>query len=93
MNLIIVGALFIPVLVERTEAMAIPIDVFTLIEGATFIDLNLSGATSASGGGVTTTGTPSNARVLGLGSSAGPTPSDPGDGGRAFLKQRVARAP
>jgi hypothetical protein len=80
-KLMIVAPLFILALVGRADAMTVPIDDFTLIENATFINVNGGkGDTSASGGGVTITGTPSNAGVILLGSSAGPTPSDPGDG-------------
>jgi hypothetical protein len=66
------------------------IDDFTVMEDATFIDVGLitnsqgipavSGATSASGGGVTITGTPPSVGKLGLGASANPSASDPGDG-------------
>ena len=66
------------------------IDDFTVMEDATFIDVGriinsqgipaVSGATSASGGGVTITGTPPSVGELGLGASANPSASDPGDG-------------
>ncbi|MEJ2330954.1 MAG: PEP-CTERM sorting domain-containing protein [Gammaproteobacteria bacterium] len=72
------GMLLLPI----HSAMAGPIivDDYTLITGATFIDIGLTGTTGASGGGVVITGTPPSVGVLGLGASANPSPSDPGDG-------------
>ena len=76
-------------LADSAQASAITVDDFTMIEDATFIDIGLidingvpaiSGATSASGGGINITGNPPSVGVLGLGASAGPSESDPGDG-------------
>lgn len=83
------GAVLVIGLVGPAHAFLI-IDDFTVMEDATFIDVGLiinsqgipavSGATSASGGGVTITGTPPSVGELGLGASANPSASDPGDG-------------
>ena len=83
------GAVLAIGLAGPAQALLI-IDDFTQMDDATFIDVGLiylddgtpavSGATSASGAGVTITGTPPHVGKIGLGASANPSASDPGDG-------------
>lgn len=61
------------------QACIVHVDDFTRMQGAIFIDLGGS-PTGAVGAGVSITGNPPMVGWLGLGSSAGPTAADPGDG-------------
>lgn len=79
LGLLVAGFLSLLLTPAATQAMVIRVDDFTVIADASFI--NVGGVwTSASGGGVSITGTPARAGVVIFGSSASPTPSDPGDG-------------
>jgi len=77
LGLLVIGILAAPI--TAIQAAAIPVDDFSEISEATFINVGLI-FTSAVGGGVMITGTPPNVGYLAAGSSAGPTTSDPGDG-------------
>jgi hypothetical protein len=76
-------------LFKSAPASTVSVDDFTQLTDSTFIDVGrvylngipaISGATSASGGGVNIVGHPPSVGQLGLGVLAGPSASDPGDG-------------
>jgi hypothetical protein len=76
-------------LFSSAPASSVSVGDFTQLADASFIDVGrvyvngtpaISGATSASGGGVNITGHPSNVGKLGIGELSGSSASDPGDG-------------